>query len=110
MAAGSIHMYQSVLPQYVSRMKWGILIMQEIAGLQDTPSICLKKLRYYFTETNKDKVTVTEKSDYKPREVRPIGKFGRLNDMTSLKNEALAIAMKEFATEKQLAEDIFVAY
>ena len=40
----------------------------------------------------------------------PIGKFGRLNDMTSLKNEALAIAMKEFATEKQLAEDIFVAY
>ena len=26
-------MYQSVLPQYVSRMKWGILIMQEIAGL-----------------------------------------------------------------------------
>lgn len=55
-------------------------------------------------------MTVTEKSDYKPREVRPIGKFGRLNDMTSLKNEALAIAMKEFATEKQLAEDIFVAY
>ena len=69
-----------------------------------------ESLRYYFTETNKDKVTVTEKSDYKPREVRPIGKFGRLNDMTSLKNEALAIAMKEFATEKQLAEDIFVAY
>ncbi len=30
-----------------------------------------------------------------------------MNDMTSLKNEALAIAMKEFATEKQLAEDIF---
>ena len=69
-----------------------------------------ESLRYYFTETNKDKVTVTEKCDYKPREVRPIGKFGRLNDMTSLKNEALAIAMKEFATEKQLAEDIFVAY
>ena len=69
-----------------------------------------ESLRYYFTETNKDKVTVTEKSDYKPREVRPIGKFGRLNDMTLLKNEALAIAMKEFATEKQLAEDIFVAY
>ena len=69
-----------------------------------------ESLRYYFTETNKDKVTVTEKRDYKPREVRPIGRFGRLNDMTSLKDEALAIAMKEFATEKQLADDIFVAY
>lgn len=69
-----------------------------------------ESLRYYFTETSKDKVTVTEKRDYKPREIKPIGRFGRLNDMTSLKDEALAIAMKEFATEKQLAEEIFAAY
>ncbi len=67
-------------------------------------------LRYYFTETNKDRTTVTEKKTYVPREIKPIGRFGRLNDMTSLKDETLAIAMKEFATEKQLAEDIFVAY
>lgn len=69
-----------------------------------------ESLRYYFTETNGDHVTVTEKRVYEPKAVKPIGRYGRLNDMTSLKEDALAIAMTEYATEKKLAEEIFVAY
>ena len=67
-------------------------------------------LRYYFTETNDGHVTVTEKKVYEPREVKPIGRYGRLNDMVGLKSEALSVAMHEYAAEKTLAEQIFVAY
>ena len=67
-------------------------------------------LRYYFTETNGDEVTVTEKKLYEPKEVKPIGRYGRLNDMVNLRRGALSIAMTEYAVEKELAENVFVAY
>ena len=67
-------------------------------------------LRYYFEETNDDSVKVTEKRVYEPKTVKPIGRYGRLNDMSALKEEALSVAMTEYAIEKQLAEEIFAAY
>lgn len=67
-------------------------------------------LRYYFTETNDGHVTVTEKRTYEPKPVKPIGRYGRLNDMVGLRSSALSIAMKEYAAEKKLADQIFVAY
>ena len=67
-------------------------------------------LRYYFTEAKGSNVTVTEKRIYEPKAVKPIGRYGRLNDMVGLKADALAIAMTEYAAEKELAEEIFVAY
>ena len=42
--------------------------------------------------------------------MKPIGRYGRLNDMVGLKEDALQIAMTEYAAELALAEDIFVAY
>lgn len=67
-------------------------------------------LRYYFTETRGGNVTVTEKKIYEPKAVKPIGRYGRLNDMVGLKEDALSIAMTEYEAEKELAEEIFVAY
>ena len=69
-----------------------------------------ESLRYYFTETGNGEVTVTEKHVYEPKQVKPIGRYGRLNDMVGLKEDALQIAMTEYAAELALAEDIFVAY
>lgn len=67
-------------------------------------------LRYYFTETSDGHVTMTDKKIYEPKRVKPIGRYGRLNDMVELKDSALAVAMTEFAAEKMLAEEIFSAY
>lgn len=67
-------------------------------------------LRYYFTETNGGEVTMTEKRVYEPKQVKPIGRYGKLNDMVNLKEGALSIAMTEYAVENELAEKIFVAY
>jgi len=69
-----------------------------------------ESLRYYFTETTETETIVTDKKIYEPKSVKPIGRYGRLNDMAGLKEGALAIAMTEFAAEKELAEEIFVAY
>ena len=69
-----------------------------------------ESLRYYFTETGNGEVTVTEKHVYEPKQVKPIGRYGRLNDMVGLKEDALQIAMTEYAAELALAEDIFIAY
>ena len=69
-----------------------------------------EKIKYYFTETRDEEQIVTEKRIYEPKKVKPIGRYGRLNDMVSLKEEALSIAMKEYAIEKSLSEEIFVAY
>ena len=69
-----------------------------------------ESLKYFFTETNDEQVTVTEKKTYQPQMIKPIGRYGRLNDMLELKDEALEIAMKEFAVEKSLADEIFTPY
>lgn len=69
-----------------------------------------EKIRYYFTETNGDDQIVTEKKIYEPKKVKSIGKYGRLNDMVGLEDEALHTAMKEYAIEKSLSEEIFNAY
>lgn len=67
-------------------------------------------VRYYFTEARGNNVIVTEKQIYEPKEAKPIGRYGRLNDMAQLDDEALLYAMKEYEAEKELAEEIFVAY
>lgn len=69
-----------------------------------------ESVRYYFTETRGDDVTITDKKIYEPKPVKPIGRYGRLNDMVELKDDALSIAMTEYAAEKTLADEIFVAY
>lgn len=69
-----------------------------------------ESIRYFFTETMDDKVKTTEKNTYVPHEVKPIGRYGRLNDMMDLREDALKIAMKEFAAEKKLADEIFTPY
>lgn len=69
-----------------------------------------EKIKYYFTETRGEEQIVTEKKIYEPKKVKPIGRYGRLNDMVNLKDEALSVAMKEYAIEKTLSEEIFAAY
>ena len=66
-------------------------------------------LRYYFTENNGEE-KVTDKHIYEMKKVKPIGRYGRLNDMLYLKSGALERAMTEFAVESQLAGEIFKAY
>lgn len=69
-----------------------------------------ENVKYYFTESREDEEIVTEKRICEPRKVKSIGKYGRLNDMVSQTEETLKDSLKEFAVEKTLAEEIFVAY
>lgn len=69
-----------------------------------------ENVKYYFTESRDDEEIVTEKRICEPRKVKSIGKYGRLNDMVSRSDEELSDSLKEFAIEKTLAEEIFVAY
>ena len=71
---------------------------------------CNESVRYFFTETRGENVTVTEKKTYGPKTIKPIGRYGRLNDMIYMEDKDLSTAMTEFAVEKQLANEIFGAY
>lgn len=69
-----------------------------------------ENVKYYFTEVRDGEEIVTEKRICESRKVKSIGKYGRLNDMVEKEGEELTAALKDFAIEKTLAEEIFVAY
>ena len=67
-------------------------------------------IRYFFTETNGKNVTISDKKTHAPNMIKPIGRYGRLNNMIDMNDDDLKKAMKEFAAEKELSEEIFTAY
>lgn len=71
---------------------------------------CDESVRYFFKEVNGEEVVVTEKRIFKPEIRKNIGRYGRLNEMISLKGDELNEKMQEFRIEKELADEIFVAY
>lgn len=68
-------------------------------------------LCYYFTETDGEEVKITEKQIYKPREMRYIGRYGRINEMLLMEeSEEREEAKETFTEEMMLADEIFTAY
>lgn len=67
-------------------------------------------LQYYFTEDSGDEVIVTEKQIYEPKRMRPIGRYGHLNNLLLKTEDELPKAMNQYMEEIMLAEEIFGAY
>lgn len=66
-----------------------------------------ERLRYFFKETAADGGSSTEKRTYVKRKWIHAGKYGKLNDMTLLTEDALADAMTQYALEDAMANELF---
>lgn len=69
-----------------------------------------EKLRYFFRETAVDGSSSTEKRTYVKRRWIHAGKYGKLNDMALMQEEAREAAMTQYALEDTLADELFRVY
>lgn len=68
-------------------------------------------LKYYFKETQKDRKIVSEKQVKRlERDVCSDGKFGWLNQMSTMPEEEKQAAMEAYQREEEIAEQIFRTY
>ena len=68
-------------------------------------------VRYYFQESQGKKTASQEEHVLEQtRDVPPIGRYGRLNAMSSMKPEEREAAMRAYQQELYLAEQIFEKY
>lgn len=68
-------------------------------------------IRYYFQEMlDKKTYSQEEKIIRQERNVPPVGRYGKLNEMTDMKGTELKKAMKEYHQELVMAEQMFQEY